>query len=750
MSCCSAEIGLDVSPSRIGFSADELAITSKDLGDGVSQSVLSIPAMHCGACIGAIEAALSAVPGVERARANLSLRRVTIDWKRDRQVAPDLLRALAAIGYEANLPTAGIDGEDKILAGLLRALAVAGFCSMNIMLLSVSVWSGADAATRQTFHAISALLALPAVFYAGAGFYRSAWQALAHGRTNMDVPISVGILLTFALSLYDTVTDAPHAYFEAATSLIFVLLIGRVLDHAMRRKARSAVAALTRLIPRGANVLQNDGRLDYVELRNIKARMRLRIAAGERVPTDGVVEEGCAELDAALITGESLWRSVGAGESVRAGELNLGNPFLLRATNAPADSTIAEMTRMIEAAEDARSRYRRLADRAAGLYAPLVHSLSALAFIIWFIGSGNLHTALTIAVAVLIITCPCALGLAVPMVQVVLARRLFERGVMATDGSAFERLREIDTVVFDKTGTLTTGAPRLLDIDGIAPETLKLATALARTSIHPMARAIAAAGVSTEKPPTFTDVRETAGMGLEARLGGDLYRLGRPEWALTTQDEAVMTVLSKNGKALAHFSFGEDMRRGARDLVDALKARNFDVILLSGDSPKAVDLVAGALGITDRRARLLPAEKVRVIKDLQAAGRRVLMIGDGINDAPALRAADASMAPTSASDIGRSAADFVFLGHDLRVVTNVFDSVEKAAGLIRQNFVLAALYNLISLPIAFSGYVTPLIAALAMSSSSLIVVGNALRLARAPRSGKNMAKSVLEGRTWWP
>ncbi|WP_421580946.1 heavy metal translocating P-type ATPase [Shinella sp. M31] len=746
MSCCSAEIGLGVPLSRTSSSAEELAIASRDLGNGLRQSVLSVPAMHCAACIGAVEAALVGVPGVKRARANLSLRRVTIEWKRDGHAAPDLLGALAAVGYDANLPAAEIDGEDPALAGLVRALAVAGFCSMNIMLLSVSVWSGADEATRQTFHAISALLALPAVFYAGAGFYRSAWQALSHGRTNMDVPISVGILLTFALSLYDTVTNAPHAYFEAATSLIFVLLIGRVLDHTMRRKARSAVAALTRLIPRGANVLQNDGSLDFLELGDIKAQMRLRIAAGDRVPTDGVLEDGRAELDAALITGESLWRSVLAGESVRAGELNLGNPFVVRATNAPADSTVAEMTRMIEAAEDGRSRYRRLADRAAGLYAPLVHSLSSLAFIIWFITTGNLHTALTTSVALLIITCPCALGLAVPMVQIVLARRLFERGVMATDGSAFERLREIDTVVFDKTGTLTTGVPRLLGTDGIAPEALEIATALARTSIHPVARAIVAAGVSTEKPLTFTNVRETAGMGLEGRFGGDLYRLGRPEWALGIQNGA-LTVLSKNGVALAYFSFGEDIRRGARDLVDTLKARNFDVVLLSGDSSKAVDLVAGALGITDRRARLLPTEKVRAIKDLQAVGRRVLMIGDGINDAPALRAADASMAPTSASDIGRSAADFVFLGHDLRVVADVFDSVQKAAGLIRQNFVLAALYNLISLPVAFSGYVTPLIAALAMSSSSLIVVANALRLAPVPRPRETVAKTVLEART---
>ncbi|MGQ3212456.1 heavy metal translocating P-type ATPase [Shinella sp.] len=742
MSCCSAEIGLDISLRRTGCSADELAIASRDLGNGLRQSVLSIPTMHCAACIGAVEAVLVDVPGVERARANLSLRRVTIDWRRHRETVPDLLGALASIGYQADLPTAEIDGEDKVLAGLVRALAVAGFCSMNIMLLSVSVWSGADGETRQTFHAISALLALPAVFYGGAGFYRSAWQALSHGRTNMDVPISVGILLTFALSLYDTITDAPHAYFEAATSLIFVLLIGRVLDHAMRRKARSAVAALTRLIPRGASVVQPDGRLGYVELGEIEAGMRLAIAAGERVPTDGVVEEGRSELDAALITGESLWRSVRAGDSARAGELNLANPFVLRATAAPADSTVAEMTRMIEAAENGRSRFRRLADRAASLYAPVVHSLAALAFVAWYLVTGNLHAALTVAVAVLIITCPCALGLAVPMVQVVLARRLFERGVMATDGSAFERLREINTVVFDKTGTLTSGTPRLANLAGIAPEALALAAALARNSSHPVAGAIAAAAISTQAPPAFADIREEAGVGLEGRLGGDLYRLGRSEWALSAQDTSATTVLSKNGEALALFRFGEDIRRGARDLVDTLKDRGLDVVLLSGDGPEAVERVAGAIGIADRRARLLPAEKVHAIKNLQAAGRRVLMIGDGINDAPALRAADASMAPASASDVGRSAADFVFLGNDLRVVTDVFDSVERAAGLVRQNFALAAFYNLASLPIALSGHVTPLIAALAMSSSSLSVVANALRLARTP--GSNAAPLAAE------
>ena len=745
MSCCHGEIGLGVPPSRVDTLAKELAIASRDLGGGRQQTVLSVPGMHCAACIGAVEAALSAVPGVERVRANLSLRRVTVDWTRGGRAAPDLLGALPAIGFDANLPTAEIDGEDPAFAGLVRSLAVAGFCSMNIMLLSISVWSGADPATRQAFHGISALLALPAVFYAGAIFHRSAWRALAHRQTNMDVPISVGILLTFALSFYDTITDAPHAYFEAATSLVFVLLIGRVLDHAVRRKARSAVVALTRLVPRGAAVLQSDGRLDFIALGEVEAGMRLSVAAGERVPADGVVVDGIAELDAALITGESLTRSVGAGGVVRAGELNISSPFILRTTAAPANSTVAEMARMIEVAEDDRSRYRRLADRAASLYAPVVHGLAVLAFVFWLLAAGNLHNALTIAVAVLIITCPCALGLAVPMVQVMLARRLFERGVMATDGSAFERLHEIDTIVFDKTGTLTTGTPRLDGLADIAPETLKLAAALAGASVHPMAKAIAKS-TAAGSLPRFTDVREEPGMGLEGSFAGDLYRLGRPEWALTVQDNSSSTVLAKNGAALASFTFAEVLRPGALDLVAALKARGLDTILMSGDSTEAVNTVAEALGIADSRAQLLPADKVKGIKDLQAGGRKVLMIGDGINDAPALRAADVSMAPASASDIGRKAADFVFLGNDLRVVMDTIDGVAKASVLVRQNFALAALYNMISLPIALTGYVTPLIAAVAMSSSSLLVVANALRLGAMGRPAKGGIHDVAEAR----
>lgn len=734
MTCCAsstAAIGIG-HPERC--TPEEVALSSKELRGGVRQTTLSVPEMHCASCIRAIENALSVVDGVEAARANLSMRTVVVNWKGDGVAPPDLMGALTAIGYSSHLPTTDMGEEDRVHSHLLRALAVAGFCSMNIMLLSVSVWAGADAGTRQAFHLLSAALAFPAVVYSGSAFYASAGRALVHGRMNMDVPISAGVILSFGLSLYDAMGNAPQAYFEASTSLLFVLLGGRLLDHMMRRKAKSAVAGLARLMPQGANVVAVDGSVDYVPLNDVGPGSRLLVPVGCRVPTDGIVVEGRSELDSSLVTGESAWKPIDVGTEVRAGAINQGAPFVLTASVAPADSLLSEMTRMLAAAENGRSRYRRLADRAAALYAPTVHSLSLLALIGWLYGSGDIHRALTIAIAVLVITCPCALGIAVPMVQVVLARRLFDRGVMATDGSAFERLAEIDTVVFDKTGTLTSGEPRLLNRGEISEEDLAIAGSMARLSKHPISRALWAAHSSSGlKVRTFDETRELAGYGLEATIGAEIYRLGRSQWAVNTRImagawEVTAITLSRNGQAVAKFAFGETLRPGAADLVRSLRSKRIDVRILSGDSEPAVDRIARSLEIEDFSAGLLPGDKVKAINELQSSGRKVLMVGDGINDAPALRAAHVSMTPSSASDIGRSATDFVFLGDNLSVVDETLEAVTMAMRLVRQNFALAAIYNVISLPLALAGFVTPLIATLAMSSSSILVVANALRL----------------------
>lgn len=736
MTCC-APIG--VPPAFDGLrqpeaALEEIRLASRNLGDGTRQTDLSVPGMKCAACIAAVERTLAKLPGIEVARVNLSTKRVAVRWNTAEGRPPDLIGALRGIGYEAHLFSLEQDAKDPELARLVRALAVAGFCAMNIMLLSVSVWSGADAGTRQAFHLISALLALPALLYSGRIFYASAWSALRHGRTNMDVPISIGVSLAFALSLYDTLHNAPHAYFDAATSLLFFLLIGRTLDHVMRERARSAVAGLARLAPSGATIIRA-GRPFYVPVAEIEPGAAVLVAAGERIPVDGVVDQGTSDLDCSLVSGETAPRRAAPGATVQAGVMNLTGPLTVRATARAEDSFLAEMVRMMEAAEGGRARYRRLADRAAALYSPVVHTLALLSFMGWLVATGDWHASITIAIAVLIITCPCALGLAVPIVQVVAARRLFENGIMVKDGSALERLAEIDGVAFDKTGTLTLGRPTLVNADKVTPAAMRVARGMAMGSRHPAAQAIAEAAVRPrDQVPVFDRVEELPGLGLEGRLGYDTYRLGRPDWAMgrsapnDAPTAASVSVLAQNGELLAAFVLEDRIRRDARETVDGLKRQGLAVEILSGDRAAVVEDLATQLGICDVAAGLLPMEKVARVAAHEAAGRKVLMVGDGLNDAPALSAAYVSMAPATAADIGRNAADFVFLNESLTAVTDAVGVSRRSRRLILQNFGLAVGYNALAVPVAVLGCVTPLVAAVAMSLSSIIVVANAMRL----------------------
>lgn len=720
---------------------EELRIASRVLEAGLFQTDLSVPTVHCAGCIRKVEAGLLAVPGVQHARVNLSTRRASVRWRGE--TPPPLIEAMQALGFPAHLYETDDDGKDPEFGRLIRALAVAGFASMNIMLLSASVWLGAEAGTRQTFHWISAALALPCLLYSGRIFYASAWHALRSGRTNMDVPISVGVSLAFALSLYDTIYAGPHAYFDATTSLIFFLLIGRTLDHLMRKKARTAVRGLARMSPRGAMVLRPQGDREYVPVAEIEPGMRILLAAGDRVPVDARVETGRSELDCSIATGESAPRPVQPGSALQAGALNLIGPLTVTATARAQDSFLAEMLRLMEAAEGGRARYRRLADRAASLYSPVVHATAFLTFLAWMVATGDWHRAISVAIAVLIITCPCALGLAVPIVQVVAARRLFDNGVMIKDGSGIERLAQIDTVVFDKTGTLTSGGVHLANREEVAPEVLAIAAILGAHSNHPHSRALAQFAPDNGRGPPLTDLREEAGFGIEGRYDRKLYRLGRASWAAPQEPPTAGTMLSCEGRPKATFRFEEQLRPGATYAVRALRAAGIDVQILSGDNAAAVAAVATSLAIDNHACSLLPGDKVEQLENLAKQGHKVLMVGDGLNDAPALAAAHVSMAPVTAADIGRNAADFVFLRNDLDAVPIAVAVAREADRLVRQNFVLAIGYNVIALPIAMLGYVTPLIAALAMSSSSIVVVANALRLKAGSQRGRSGPSATL-------
>ncbi|RWN31495.1 cation-translocating P-type ATPase [Mesorhizobium sp.] len=749
MSCCApgAEMALDLGGATSSLpSSQEIRLASRSLDDDLRQTDLSVPTVHCAACIQAIETALGKLDRVERARVNLSTKRVSVQWRGNE--APPIVAALELLGYPAHLFDPEVHEKDKTLSEMIRAVAVAGFAAGNIMLLSVSVWSGAEGATRDLFHWVSALIAIPALAFAGGIYFRSAWNALRHGRMNMDVPIAVGVSLAYAMSLYETINHGDHAYFDASVSLLFFLLIGRTLDHVMRERARTAVNSLSRLAARGAMVLREDGSRDYLPVEEIEPGLQLLITAGERIPVDGKIIRGSSDLDCSLVSGESTPRTVASGETVQAGTLNLTGPLTIEATAAAKDSFLAEMVRLMEAAEGGRAHYRRIADRVSALYAPVVHLTAFVTFLGWMAATGDWHRAVTIAIAVLIITCPCALGLAVPIVQVVAARRLFESGVMVKDGSAMERLAAIDTAVFDKTGTLTLGQPRLVNASSIDPAMLAIAADMAAHSRHPFSRAIAGcAGFAGE--PKLESVSEHPGFGIEATAAGSTWRLGRRGWAgwkapSGGESRYGGTVLTKDGIIVASFVFEDALRADARAAVGQLNNARVSVEMLSGDTAAACGEVAATLGIHHFVPALLPSGKVEYIETLAKDGHKVLMVGDGLNDTPALGAAHVSIAPATAADVGRNAADFVFLRESLSAVPLALDVSRKAGRLIRQNIAIAIVYNTIAVPIAILGHVTPLIAAIAMSASSLLVIGNALRLqgfaASQPETGRSHGK----------
>ncbi len=712
-----------------------------ELPDGVRRLNLMVQNVHCAGCIRKIEGALHATPGVVRARVNMSTRRLIAEWRPAEADGRALIAKVEALGFPVapfdpgRLDEHGAREEKR----LLRALAVAGFAAANVMLLSVSVWSGHSggmgSATRDLFHWVSALIALPAVAYAGQPFFRSAFTALRARSLNMDVPISLAVVLAAAMSLYQTIQGGEHAYFDASVTLLFFLLIGRYLDRRARAKARSAAEHLLNLTSMTAHVLGDDGITRQVAINDIRAGMRVSVAAGERIPVDGDVLKGESDIDTSLVSGESLPCETKIGARVFAGTLNLSQPIELCVSAAGEGTLLAEIVRLMEAAEQGRAKYVRLADRVAKIYAPAVHILSAATFLGWLLGVGaGWETSLMAAIAVLIITCPCALGLAVPVVQVVASGRLLQRGVLLKSPDGLERLADVDTAVFDKTGTLTTGQLALINIADVAPDDLQLAAALARHSRHPLSRAIVAAArgdVSPELP--MNTITETPGQGLSAIINAQDIRLGKAAWCGVSDDSANQDIsaeiwLRRGDHDPCRFAFRDTLRPDALESLNALRAMGIEPMLLSGDRDAAVEDVAHTLGIETYAAQCMPDEKVERLRALAKQGRKVLMVGDGLNDAPALAAGFASMSPATAADISQTAADIIFQGQSLASVPATIRTARLANALVRQNFALAFIYNAIAVPMAIMGLVTPLIAAVAMSSSSLVVTLNALRL----------------------
>jgi Cu2+-exporting ATPase len=713
-------------------------VSSTDLAPATCNETvnLAVDGMHCGTCMRTVEDTLGALPGVTLARVNLSTRRALVAIDANRITSERLIEALAKRGYTAvelrdmERHTFSSSHDD-----LLRRLGVAGFAAMNIMLLSVSVWSGTntdmDSSVQTLFHWLSALIALPAVAYAGQPFFSSALKALKHRRLNMDVPISLGVILATGMSVYQTLRGSEQVYFDAAITLLAFLLLGRLLDEQMRAKATSAAGNLLGLKSVSASVIRQDGSVARVPVKTIQPGMRVIASIGERIPADGRVVQGDSEIDQSLITGESIPHKVQCGDQVYAGTINLGQSLIVEVTRRDANSLLSEIAQLMSAAEQNRGLYVRLADRAARLYAPAVHSLGLSTFVGWLAMGHPWQDALTAAIAVLIITCPCALALAVPAVQVAAASRLFSKGIILKAADGLERLAEADTVVFDKTGTLTLGQPRLANDEAVSDETLASAASLAAASRHPYACAVVAAAEARHlNIPVVNSVQEVSGSGLLRVTADGAQRLGSARWCgITTKlaDTPALWFKPHNGNAVA-LQFKDEIRSDGAAVVAALNSAGFRVELLSGDATAEVARLAQQAGIASYFGEQRPEQKISHLERLKAQGRKVLMVGDGLNDAPALAAAHASLSPAHATDIAQTASDAIFQGSRLAPVIEAIAVAQGARRLALQNFALAIAYNIVFVPLAMVGLVTPLIAAIAMSASSITVTANAVRL----------------------
>jgi Cu2+-exporting ATPase len=710
----------------------------KDLGTGLNHIDLAVEGVSCAGCMSKIERGLSALPDVTLARVNLTDRRVALEWKQGTLDPARFIDRLAELGYKAYpFETESAEAKEAEQSRfLLRCLGVAAFATMNVMMLSIPVWSGNGSdmlpEQRDFFHWLSALIALPAAAYAGQPFFRSAYRALSTRNVNMDVPISIGVTLALGMSVVETINHAVHAYFDAAIMLLTFLLVGRVLDQNMRRKTRAVAGNLAALKAETATKFVGPDEISEVPVAAIRAGDIVLLRPGERCAVDGTVIEGRSEIDQSLITGETLYVPAEQGTPVYAGSLNISGTLRVKVSAASEGTLLSEISRLLDNALQARSHYMRLADRASRLYAPVVHATALLTVIGWVLMGASWHDAIVTGIAVLIITCPCALGLAIPTVQTVASGAMFSSGVLLNAGDAIERLAEADRVIFDKTGTLTLPELEVVNAAEIPADVFALAGRLALSSHHPLAAAVAESASATSP---LSGAIEEPGQGVRARIGDVELRLGRPSFCGAQQlalpganlDPEASVVAFSRGDDKYLFSVRQALRPDAKAIVSALKVRGIAVEILSGDRETAVAAAARTLGVEEWRAGVTPAEKIARIEELKLRGDKVMMVGDGMNDAPSLAAAHVSMSPISAAHLSQASADLVFLGRPLAPVLAAIDYARKALHLMRQNLWLAVGYNVLAVPLAISGMVTPLIAAAAMSGSSILVMVNALR-----------------------
>jgi len=710
-------------------------------GAGLEQSEFFAEGMHCANCARAIRAGVAALPGVQRVNVNLTTARVSVAWNPAQQRLGGVLDEVQRLGFNP-VPLSGaaaVSARRSERRAMLKRIGLAGLAAMQMSMYTLGLYAGAltgiDPWIAQLLRVTSMLLAVPVLFYSGSPFLKGAWHDLRRRSVGMDVPVAAALLLAFGASVVNTWRGQGQVYFDSVAMFVFFLLVGRFVEMNVRRGSLDAGEALARSLPARVTRLLADGRYEPLPLEQVTPGDRLLVARGAVVPVDGVLAEGYTLADESLITGESLPVTRGAGATLPGGAINLGAACTLIARHSARDSTLASMVALIERAQAERPPQALAADRAAGRFVLWIVVLSALVTGAWLL--INPARAFEATLAVLVVTCPCALSLATPVALAAATTRLARQGVLITRASALERLAAIDTVVLDKTGTLTDlrmqlGASEYFGAEA-PPRLLAIAASLEQHSTHPLATAFTAA---TGTRVALDQVQEMSGLGLEGRLDGERWRIGRQGYvaelaagAVIGDDERIW--LGSSAGFAAAFELVDSLRPEAAAAVQRLRSLGLDLMIASGDRRATVQRVGAALNIAPAQGRMDPQAKLALIRSLQQQGRKVLMIGDGINDGPVLSAADVAGAMGGGAAIAHAAADMLLMNESLATVGTAVDTARGTARLVAANLRWALLYNLCAVPLAALGLVPPWLAALGMSASSLYVVWRAHRFARS-------------------
>jgi Cu2+-exporting ATPase len=718
-------------------------------GRRAAQSVLMVQGMTCAACADTVEAALQGLPGVDQARVHAATRRLTLRWDPTLTRLSVLARAVGDTGYRLLPQQQALSISERLreTRQALWRLFVAGFCMMQVMMYAwpayVTEPGDIPADIDQLLRWASWVISLPVVFFASGPFFASAWRDLRHGRVGMDTPVSIGILVTFLASSAATFDPAgpwgAEVWFDSLAMFVFFLLGGRYLEHKARDRTAGALDSLMNRLPEVCERQRADGTYDTVSMRRLVAGDTVRVQAGQAFPADGELLDGGATVDEALLTGESDPVTRERGQGVVAGSFNLGGPVRVRVLRVGSDTRFGQIVKLMEQASTEKPRLAVLADRIAGPFLVLVLLAAAFAGFYWWQID---HTqALAVAVAVLIVTCPCALSLATPAAMLSSAGALARRGVLVRRLQAFESLAGVDAVVFDKTGTLTLDRMELVEVvthPGVGREqALALAGALAEGSLHPVSRAIAreARAVAGTPRPALSGHAEVPGQGMQAQWpDGSWVRLGSADFCGATPPAGDTSPVVHLGHAqgwLASFRLREGLRADAAEAVSALRALGVQTWLLSGDREAAAAAVAQAVGVDHVIAGASPERKLEELAALQARGLKVAMVGDGLNDGPVLARADTSFALGHAAPLAQAQSDFIVQGGQVMDVVRTLRQARATLRTVRQNLAWAVAYNAVSVPLALAGFMPPWLAGLGMAASSLLVIGNALRLTRA-------------------